>query len=128
MNIEISPATYLNELFQVICDFNVDIILGDFNDIILGNFNIDAFDPQTAITEDKLYTYDMVVNKPTHLSGSLLDQVHLLKRSAIEFIMYTFHIMMQSKFTFSEEVSTWSISLMPFVLSIEFRTVVVDLR
>ena len=95
----------------------------------MGDFNIDAFDSQTAITEDKLYMYDMVVNKPTHLSGSLLDHVHLLKRSAMEFIMYTFHIMMQSNFTFSEEVLTWSISLMPFVLSIEFgTTVVVDLR
>ena len=31
----ISPATYLNELSQVICNFNVDVIFGDFN--------IDAF-------------------------------------------------------------------------------------
>ena len=33
----ISPATYLNELFQVISNVNVDIVLGDFN--------IDPFGP-----------------------------------------------------------------------------------
>ena len=27
----ISPATYLNELSQVICNFNVNVIFGDFN-------------------------------------------------------------------------------------------------
>ena len=27
----ISPAIYLNELSQVICNFNVDMILGNFN-------------------------------------------------------------------------------------------------
>ena len=45
----ISPATYLNELSQVICNVNVDIILGDFN--------IDAFGPQEAIIKDKLQKY-----------------------------------------------------------------------
>ena len=70
----ISPATYLNELTQLISNFDVDIILGDFN--------IDAFGLQTDIIEDKLHMYDMVVDKPTHLSGSLLDQVHILKSFA----------------------------------------------
>lgn len=37
-----SPATYLNELSQVVYDFNVDIILGDIN--------INTFSPQRAIT------------------------------------------------------------------------------
>ena len=55
----ISPATYLNELSQEISNVNVDIILGDFN--------VDAFDPKIAIIEDKLHMYDMVINKPTHL-------------------------------------------------------------
>ena len=73
----ISPAIYLNELSQVISNVNVDIILGDFN--------IGAFGQQRAIIEDKLHMYDMVINKPTHLSGSLLDQVHILKSFAMEF-------------------------------------------
>ena len=64
----ISPATYLNELSQAISNDNVDIILGDFN-IIAGNFHM----------------YDTVINKPTHLSQSLLDQVHTLKCFAMEF-------------------------------------------
>ena len=72
----ISPVIYLNKLSQVISNCNVDIILGDFN--------IDAFGPQRAIIEDNLHMYDMVVNKPTHLSGSLLDQVHILKSFAME--------------------------------------------
>ena len=73
----ISPATHLNELSQVISNCNVDIILG--------HFNIDTFDLQRTIIEDKLHMYDMVVNKPTHLSGSLLDQVHILKSFAMAF-------------------------------------------
>ena len=73
----ISPAIYLNELSQVINNVNVDITLGDFS--------IGAFGPQRAIIEDKLHMYDMVINKLTHLSGSLLDQVHIFKSFAMEF-------------------------------------------
>ena len=57
----ISPATYLNEMSQVISNVNVYVILGDSN--------IDAFGPQRAIIEDKLHMYDMAINKSTHLSG-----------------------------------------------------------
>ena len=52
---------------------------------ILNCINIDAFGPQRAITEDKFHMYDMFINKPTHLSGSLLDQVRMLKSFAMEF-------------------------------------------
>ena len=42
----ISPTTYLNEKSRVICNFNVEFILGDFS--------IGAFDPQRSITNNKL--------------------------------------------------------------------------
>ena len=61
----VSPTTYLHKLSHVIHNCNVHVILGDLK--------IDAFGSQRAITEDKLHIYDMAINKPTHLSGSLLD-------------------------------------------------------
>ena len=73
----ISPATYLNERSQVISNVNVDMILGDLN--------IHAFGPQRAIIGDKLHMNDMVINKPTHLIGSFLDLVYILKIFAMEF-------------------------------------------
>lgn len=73
----ISPATHLNELYQVICNFNMEIMMGDFK--------VDAFGPQTAIIEGKFHTYDMADNKPTHLNRSLFDQVHILKSFPMEF-------------------------------------------
>ena len=54
----------------------------------MGDFNIAAFYPQRAIIEDKPHMYDMVINKPGHLSGSLLDQVHILKSFAMEFNIF----------------------------------------
>ena len=73
----ISPATCLSELSQVISNVNADMILGDFN--------IDAFGPQRAIIEYKLHMYDIVINRSTNLSGSLLDQVHILESFVMEF-------------------------------------------
>ena len=61
----VSPTTYLHKLSHVIHNCNVHVILEDLK--------IDAFGSQRAITEDKLHIYDMAINKPTHLSGSLLD-------------------------------------------------------
>ena len=52
---------------------------------ILNCINIDAFGPQRTIIEDKLHMYDIVINKPSHLSESLLVQVHILKSFAMEF-------------------------------------------
>ena len=53
--------------------------------MMMGDFKVDAFSPQTAIIEGKLHTYDMAYNKPTHLNRSLFDQVHILKSFPMEF-------------------------------------------
>ena len=116
--------------------------------VILGDFNIDAFDPQAAIIEDKLHIYDIITNKPSHcwikciswkvLSWCLIfNQVSAMCTFQIMMqsfnqvsAMCTFQIMMQSKFTFSEEVFTWSDSLIslqfPQTLKKQWLKILVD--
>ena len=48
-------------------------------DVILGDFNIDAYDSEEANLVRVLSSYDMVVNDATHISGSLLGQVFVGK-------------------------------------------------
>ncbi|XP_066915086.1 uncharacterized protein [Clytia hemisphaerica] len=52
-------------------------LLYDDIDIIVGDFNIDALDPENAYLGEVLSSYEMVVNEPTHLAGGLLDHVYL---------------------------------------------------
>ena len=47
--------------------------------IILGDFNIDAFGNRNTALKEILQQYKVIVNDPTHLSGSLLDQVYIRK-------------------------------------------------
>lgn len=46
-------------------------------DILLGDFNIDALDCGIQDLQRRLQNYRLVVNKPTHISGSFLDQVYV---------------------------------------------------
>ena len=47
-------------------------------DILLGDFNIDATDNNNNTDlQDILRSYQLVVDKPTHLCGSLLDRVYV---------------------------------------------------
>ena len=49
-------------------------------DILLGDFNIDAFDGDAYTRLDEvLSSYRLMVKEPTHLDGGLLDHVYLLK-------------------------------------------------
>ena len=100
--------------------------------VILGDFNIDAFDPQAAIIEDKLHIYDIIINKPSHcwikcISWKVLSWCLIFNQVSA---MCTFQIMMQSKFTFSEEVFTWSDSLIslqfPQTLKKQWLKILVD--
>ena len=45
--------------------------------IILGDFNIDAYNNRNIALQEILQQYKMIVNDPTHLSGSLLDHVYI---------------------------------------------------
>ena len=50
----------------------------DIIHIILGDFNVNAFSENNYI--DKfLSDYELVVNEPTHISGSLIDHVYVWK-------------------------------------------------
>ena len=66
-----SKAIFFNSLSNFLRENNVDIILGDFN--------IDYFDPMNDIIENLTENYEMIVDKPTHLSGGLIDHVYLRK-------------------------------------------------
>ena len=49
-------------------------------DILLGDFNIDAFDGDAYTRLDEvLSSYRLIAKEPTHLDGGLLDHVYLLK-------------------------------------------------
>ena len=49
-------------------------------DILLRDFNIDAFDGNAyARLDEVLSSYRLMVKEPTHLDGWLLDHVYLLK-------------------------------------------------
>ena len=49
-------------------------------DILLGDFNIDAFDGDAYTRLDEvLSSYRLMVKEPTHLDGRLLDHVYLIK-------------------------------------------------
>ena len=47
--------------------------------IILGDFNIDAFTNRNTELQEILNHYKLLVNEPTHLSGSLLDHIYIRK-------------------------------------------------
>ena len=52
--------------------------------ILLGDFNINYFDNQDVLTET-LSDFEMIVNTPTHIDGSLLDHIYLKKQLVSDF-------------------------------------------
>ena len=55
-----------------------DLIWSEQIQIILGDFNTDAFDSDNyASLSNSLERYSMSARDPTHLRGSLIDHVHL---------------------------------------------------
>ena len=63
-------ALLLSQLQDLICSEQIQIILGDFN--------TDGFDSDNyAFLSNSLEIYYMVVQDPTHLSGSQIDHVYL---------------------------------------------------
>ena len=50
----------------------------DIIHIILGDFNVNGFSENNYIDEF-LSDYELVVNEPTHISGSLIDHVYVRK-------------------------------------------------
>ena len=47
--------------------------------IILGDFNINALEDSNNYVSEYLHQYQQVVDSPTHISGSLIDHVYVLK-------------------------------------------------
>jgi len=57
----------------------IQAVLGKQTDIILGDFNIDAFNSNCRLLQEIFRSYELIVNEPTHLSGSLIDHVYVKK-------------------------------------------------
>ena len=65
-----------NDLFYMLNN----LINDDFDiHIILGDFNINAFTENNNYVFEYLSDYQLVINEPTHISGSLLDHVYVKK-------------------------------------------------
>ena len=47
--------------------------------VILGDFNIDYLKSNADFLRNYLDNYEMVVNTPTHISGSLIDHIYINK-------------------------------------------------
>jgi len=64
-------------------------------DILVGNFNIDALSNEQNIMLSMRDYYKLIVDRPTHLSGGLLDHVYIKKS-----LMYnkTFYTLIQNVF------------------------------
>ena len=60
------------------CNWLQEFIFYNPVDIILGDFNIDAFHENNRLLH-VLSVYNQVVTKSTHISGSLLDPVYVHK-------------------------------------------------
>ena len=54
----------------------MNFIVGNDINIILGDFNIDGYKENTDL-KILLEQYTMIVNDPTHISGSLLDHIYV---------------------------------------------------
>ena len=64
-----SLTTFYNTLENLLSDHHIfDLVLGDFNIDILNGTNINL--------QNVLSNYTLLVNKGTHISGSLLDHVY----------------------------------------------------
>ena len=48
--------------------------------IILGDFNIDYLKPDCEFLRSNLNNYEMIVEKATHISGSLIDHIYIKKK------------------------------------------------
>ena len=63
------PQSFYDNLTDILQNKNIDIILGDFN--------IDASSPRYDNLRILLMNFKLVVNKPTHLSGGLIDHIYI---------------------------------------------------
>ena len=77
--------------------------------IILGDFNLDAFKSENDPVRELLSNYKLIVDEPTHLSGSLLDHVYvrndvmenLSVECIIKSIFFSDHDVVKFQITFS---------------------------
>jgi len=65
------PQSFYDNLTGILQNKNIDVILGDFN--------IDAFTPMYENLRNllRIRSFRLVVDKPTHLSGGLIDHIYI---------------------------------------------------
>ena len=73
-----SLTPFNNSLGSFFRRYCIDIVIGDFNINILNGANINL--------QDIFSNYTLLVNEPTHISGSLIDHVHVYNKSLQKFL------------------------------------------
>ena len=73
-----SLASFYNTSENFFRCYCIDIVLGDFNINTLNGANIDL--------QDIFSSYALLVNAPTHVSGSLIDYVYVYNESLQKFL------------------------------------------
>ena len=73
-----SLTPFSNSLESFFRRYCIDIVIGDFNINILNGANINL--------QDIFSNYTLLVNEPTHISGSLIDHVHVYNKSLQKFL------------------------------------------
>ena len=66
-----SISAFRDDLARLLYSYEISVILGDFN--------IDAFDSTNDFLQEMLSSYKMNVAEPTHLSGGLTDHTYIKK-------------------------------------------------
>ena len=74
-NLNSSPTSSLEYFLRRYC---IHIVLGDFKINTLNGANVNL--------QDIFSNYTLLVNEPTHISGSLIDHVHVYNKSLQKFL------------------------------------------
>ena len=77
-----SPNSYLTSL----CNSLENFLRRYCIDIALGHFNINTLNGANINLQDIFSNYTLLVNEPTHTSGSLMDHVYVYNESLQKFL------------------------------------------
>ena len=77
-NLNSSPTSFFSSLEYFLRRYCIHIVLGDFKINTLNGANVNL--------QDIFSNYTLLVNEPTHISGSLIDHVHVYNKSLQKFL------------------------------------------
>ena len=79
--------TYCNQNSSLTFFYNTleNLLRHYYIDIVLGDFNINAFNGVNINLQGNFPNYTLLVNEPIHISGSLIDLVYVYNKSLQKF-------------------------------------------